>query len=87
MELYQPLFPKRAIAPWLERLTDLQSHLGLAHDRMMGRELVATLPLASSDKDPVKAFRRWSKRSAYEASRKAALSLTKLDKLNHYWRK
>jgi CHAD domain-containing protein len=87
MELYQSLFPKRAVTPWLERLTDLQSHLGLAHDRMMGRELVATLPLASSDKDPVKAFRRWSKRSAYEASRKAALSLTKLDKLNHYWRK
>lgn len=85
MELYQPLFPKRAIAPWLERLTDLQSHLGLAHDRMMGRELVTTLALADSDKDPVRAFRRWAKKSAYEASRKAVQSLAKLDKLNHYW--
>lgn len=87
MELYQQLFPKRAVSPWLDRLTDLQSHLGLAHDRMMGRELVANLPLANSDKDPVKAFRRWSKISAYDASRKAAQSLANLDKLSHYWRK
>jgi len=87
MELYQPLFPKHASARWLEQLAELQTHLGLAHDRMMARKLVAALPLGDNDAAPVKAFRRWAKKSAYEASQKATHSLTKLDKLNHYWHK
>ncbi|WP_266181833.1 CHAD domain-containing protein [Dyella humicola] len=87
MELYQHLFPKRAASAWLKQLADLQAHLGRAHDRLMGRDLVATLPLADDDQDPVKAFRRWARKSAYDASSKMTQSLTKLDKLSHYWRK
>ncbi|MFC4527338.1 CHAD domain-containing protein [Dyella halodurans] len=87
VELYQHLFPKRATSAWLKQLTDLQAHLGRAHDRLMGRDLVATLELADSDQDPVKAFRRWARKSAYDASSKMAQSLTKLDKLSCFWRK
>ncbi len=87
MELYQHLFPKRAASAWLKQLADLQGHLGLAHDRLMGQDLVATLTLADSQMDPVKAFRRWARKSAYDATSRMTLSLTKLDKLNPYWRK
>jgi len=87
MELYQPLFPKQAVTRWLAQLADLQSHFGLAHDRMMARELVIALPIAESDRAPIKAFRKWAKKSAYEASKKATQSLDKLHKLQHYWRK
>jgi CHAD domain-containing protein len=85
MELYQHMFPKRAVTHWLDYLADLQSHFGLAHDRMMARELVVALPIADSDQAPVKALRKWAKKSAYQASQKAAQSLTKMDKLDHYW--
>lgn len=85
MELYQHQFPKRAVTRWLEQLANLQTHFGLAHDRMMARELVAALPIAESDRAPVKAFRKWAKKSAYEASKKATQSLTKLNKLDLYW--
>lgn len=87
MELYQHLFPKRAANAWLKQLSDLQAHLGLAHDRLMGRDLVATLPVPESDQDPIKAFRRWARKSAYDASTKMVQSLTQLDKLSHYWSK
>lgn len=87
MELYQHLFPKRAASAWLKQLADLQAHLGLAHDRLMGRDLVGALSMPASDQDPIKAFRRWARKSAYDATTKMAQSLTRLDKLGHYWRK
>jgi CHAD domain-containing protein len=85
IELYAPVFPKQATGSWLKQLADLQQHLGLAHDRMMGRKLIDTLATGADGKAP-KPFRRWAKRTAYEASKKATLSLAKLEHLRHYWR-
>lgn len=85
IELYAPVFPKQATTSWLKQLADLQEHLGLAHDRMMGRKLIATLAAGGDAKAP-KPFRRWAKRTAYEASKKAAQSLAELERLRHYWR-
>lgn len=85
VELYSPVFPKQATASWLKQLADLQEHLGLAHDRMMGRKLIDTLAANGEAKAP-KPFRKWAKRTAYDASKRAALSLTKLEHLRHYWR-
>lgn len=85
IELYAPVFPKQATASWLKQLADLQEHLGLAHDRTMGRKLIVTLATNGEAKAP-KPFRKWAKRTAYESSKKAALSLTKLEHLRHYWR-
>lgn len=87
MELYQSLFPKRAVEHWLEQLADLQTHLGLAHDRMMGRDLVADPNVQNDFPELGKRFRRWAKRTAFEAAELAVQSLHKLDKLGHYWRK
>jgi CHAD domain-containing protein len=87
IELYQHAFPKRASTAWLNRLTDLQSHLGVAHDRMMGRQLLTVILNAEESAALSKPFRRWGKRTAYEASRKATQSMAKLDHLSHYWRK
>lgn len=87
IELYQHAFPKPASSAWLKRLADLQSHLGLAHDRMMGRKLLASVIGKKDEPTLAKPFRRWGKRSAYEASKKATQSLERLDHLTHYWRK
>ncbi|WP_201313410.1 CHAD domain-containing protein [Dyella sp. EPa41] len=84
IELYAHVFPKQASASWLKQLADLQSHLGLAHDRLMGRKLIATA--AADDAKAPKPFRRWAKRTAYEASKDAMQSLAKLEHLRHYWR-
>jgi CHAD domain-containing protein len=86
IELYQPAFPKQATTQWLKRLADLQEHLGLAHDRMMARKLIGEVIGGNGTKPRLKAFRRWTKRSAYEASEKALQSLTKLEHLQAYWR-
>ncbi|QNK01151.1 CHAD domain-containing protein [Dyella telluris] len=86
MELYQHAFPKPATTAWLKRLADLQSHLGLAHDRMMARKLIGDVVDGKEAKAQLKAFRRWTKRTAYEASEKAMQSLAKLDLLKAYWR-
>lgn len=83
-ELYAHIFPKQATASWLKQLADLQGHLGLAHDRLMGRKLVATV--AADDAKASKPFRRWAKRTAYDASKDAMQSLAKLQQLRHYWR-
>ncbi|WP_165418466.1 CHAD domain-containing protein [Dyella amyloliquefaciens] len=85
IELYAPAFSKQATTSWLKQLADLQEHLGLAHDRMMGRKLINALASSNDAKAP-KPFRRWAKRTAYEASEKAAQSLTRLEHLRHYWR-
>jgi len=84
IELYAHLFPKQATASWLKQLADLQGHLGLAHDRLMGRKLIATA--AAEDAKAPKPFRRWAKRTAYDASKDAMRSLSKLEHLRHYWR-
>ena len=85
VELYRHAFPKPSSAAWLKQLADLQTHLGLAHDRMMGRRLIAHV--AAEDERVVKPFRQWAKRTAYDASKSAAQSLDKLDRLTHYWRR
>ncbi|WP_430390157.1 CHAD domain-containing protein [Dyella sp. 20L07] len=85
IELYQPAFPKAATDAWLKQLADLQTHLGLAHDRMTGRKLMVSLLPSQDDANPIKPFRRWAKRTAYEASKKATQSLAKLDQLTLYW--
>ncbi|MHA6203399.1 CHAD domain-containing protein [Dyella soli] len=86
VELYQELFPRRTVDHWLDQLADLQTHLGLAHDRMMGRNMLTTLVPADNHGAVAKPFRRWTKHTAYEASHKATQSLAKLDKLGRYWR-
>lgn len=84
IELYAHIFPKPATASWLKQLADLQGHLGLAHDRLMARKLIATAA-AEHAKAP-KPFRRWAKLTAYDASKDAMQSLAKLKHLRHYWR-
>ncbi|HET6554743.1 MAG TPA: CHAD domain-containing protein [Dyella sp.] len=84
IELYQHAFPKQATTAWLKQLADLQTHLGLAHDRMMGRELIASL--APDDRQAIKPVRRWARQTAYDASKDATQSLAALDRLKPYWR-
>jgi len=84
IELYAHVFPKQATGSWLKQLADLQSHLGLAHDRLMGRKLIA-MAAAEHAKAP-KPFRRWTKLTAYDALKDAMQSLAKLKHLRHYWR-
>lgn len=86
IELYRHAFPKQATTAWLKRLADLQSHLGLAHDRMMARKLIGDIAGGKNAKAQLKDFRRWTKRTAFEASEKAMQSLAKLEKLKPYWR-
>lgn len=86
IELYQHAFPKVATTQWLKRLADLQGHLGLAHDRMMARTLIGEVTTGDNAKARLKAFRRWTKRTAYESSEKALQSLAKLEQLKAYWR-
>lgn len=87
IELYQHAFPKRATSAWLKQLAELQTHLGHAHDRMMGRSLFGDFVVAEDTKDLLKPFRRWSKRTGFHASEKAMESLGKLEKLDSFWRK
>lgn len=87
IDLYRHAFPKQVSNAWLKQLADLQGHLGLAHDRMMGRQLWTMVANAEDDAPLAKPFRRWGKRTAYEASEKATHSLARLDHLSHYWRK
>ncbi|MFC4761660.1 CHAD domain-containing protein [Dyella koreensis] len=85
MELFQPLFPRRATRHWLDQLAELQTHLGEAHDRMTGRALCREwLPEAKGHED-LKAFRRWAKHTAHASSTKAASSLEQLWRLERYW--
>jgi len=86
IELYQHAFPKQASALWLKRLADLQSHLGLAHDRLMGRKLASDVLTGDEAKATHKTFRRWAKRTAYEAAEKGMHSLARLEQLDAYWR-
>lgn len=86
IELYQHVFPKQNVTSWLKHLADLQGHLGTAHDRMMGRKLVGSLMVTETDLPKLKAFRRWSKQTAFESSKNALTSLAKLQKLSPYWR-
>lgn len=86
VELYEHAFPKQATAAWLKRLADLQGHLGVAHDRMMGAILMKNLVSGDEARSRLKPFRQWSKRTAFEASEKALASLAKLEKLKVYWR-
>lgn len=86
IELYQHAFPKPATTQWLKRLADLQGYLGLAHDRMMARQLIGEVVTGDNTKARLKTFRRWTKRTAYEASEKALQSLAKLEHLRTYWR-
>lgn len=86
IELYRHAFPKQATTAWLKRLADLQGHLGLAHDRMMARTLIAEIADKDDGKARWKHFRRWNKRTAFEASEKAMHSLAKLEHLKAYWR-
>lgn len=87
IDLYRHAFPKQLSNAWLNQLADLQSHLGLAHDRMMGRQLWEAVVSVEGEAPLTKPFRRWGKRSAYEASEKASHSLAKLEHLSHFWRK
>ena len=86
IDLYEHAFSKQATAAWLKRLTDLQGHLGHAHDRMMARKLISDVVTGDDAKARLKAFRRWTKRTAFESSEKALASLAKLEKLKAYWR-
>lgn len=86
IELYQHAFPKQATSLWLKRLADLQAHLGEAHDRLMGRKLIGDVVAGDDAKARLKAFRRWTKRSAFEAAEKGMHSLAKLEQLDAYWR-
>ena len=87
IDLYRHAFPKQLPNAWLKQLADLQGHLGLAHDRMMGRQLWDTAVSVEGEAPLSKPFRRWGKRTAYAASEKATPSLAKLDNLSHFWRK
>lgn len=87
IELYQHAFPKQATTAWLKQLAEVQSHLGHAHDRMMGRVLIGDFVVAEDTQNLLKPFRRWNKRTAYHASEKAMESLVGLDKLSGFWRK
>lgn len=82
IELYQPAFGKQAVAAWIKQLADLQGHLGLAHDRLMARKLVVAMDAS----DTFKPLRRWAKRTAYDASKKALQSMDKLERLTPFWR-
>lgn len=85
IELYQPAFGKQATTPWLKQLADLQSHLGLAHDRLMARKLVLDA-IAGDEAYTVKPLRRWAKRTADDAAKKALQSMARLEHLKPFWR-
>jgi CHAD domain-containing protein len=87
IELYQHAFSKQATSAWLKQLTELQSGLGLAHDRMTGRRLIRDFLVAEDTQTVLKPFRQWGKRTAFHASEEAMHSLAKLEKLNSFWRK
>ena len=86
IELFQPLFPREASQAWLEKLAEVQSHLGEAHDRLTARALCKELLPASSEHAQLRALRKWAKHTSGEAAAKAEHSLERLDKLGHYWR-
>jgi len=85
IELFQPMFPREAAQEWLDRLADVQGHLGEAHDRMTARALCKELLPEAKDHAQLKALRQWAKHTAAEAAGKADHSLDKLGKLNRYW--
>jgi len=87
IELYQHAFSKQTSTAWLKQLADLQSHLGLAHDRMTGRTLIRDFLVAEDTQTLLKPFRGWGKRTAYHASEEAMQALKKLEKSPAFWRK
>jgi CHAD domain-containing protein len=86
IELYQHAFPKHTASTWLKPLAELQTHLGLAHDRMMARRMFGELVATEHAQGLTKPFRRWSKRTGYVAAEQAMHALTALDDLEPYWR-
>ena len=86
IELFQPLFPRDATHAWLERLAEVQTHLGEAHDRLTARALSRELLPEARQHAQLKALRRWAKQTATEAAGKAGHALDRLQKLSHYWR-
>jgi len=86
IELFQPLFPREAAQEWLERLADVQGHLGEAHDRLTARALCRELLPEAKGHAQLKALRQWAKRTAAEAAGKAEDSLERLHRLGHYWK-
>lgn len=86
LELFQPLFPRDATQAWLDRLAEVQTHLGEAHDRLTARALCKELLPEAKDHPQLKALRRWTKHTAADAAGKAEKSLDHLWKLGHHWR-
>lgn len=86
LELFQPLFPRDASQAWLDRLAEVQTHLGEAHDRLTARALCKELLPDAKGHQQLKALRRWAKQTAAEAADKAEKSLDHLWKLGHHWR-
>lgn len=86
IELFQPLFPQDASHAWLERLAEVQTHLGEAHDRLTARALCKELLPEAKGNEQLKALRRWAKQTAAVAAIKGEHSLDRLGKLGHYWR-
>ena len=86
LELFQPLFPRDASQAWLDRLAEVQTHLGEAHDRLTARALCKELLPEAKGNPQLKALRRWAKHTAADAAGKAGKSLDHLWKLGHHWR-
>ena len=86
LELFQPLFPRDATQAWLDRLAEVQTHLGDAHDRLTARALCKELLPEAKGHPQLKALRRWAKHTAAEAAEKAETSLDHLWKLGRHWR-
>ena len=86
IELFQPLFPREATQAWLDRLAEVQSHLGEAHDRLTARALCRELLPEAKHHPQLKALRKWARHTAAEAAGKGEHALERLQKLSHYWR-
>jgi CHAD domain-containing protein len=86
LELFQPLFPQDAGQAWLDRLAEVQTHLGEAHDRLTARALCKELLPEAKGHPQLKALRRWARHTAADAAEKAEKSLDHLWKLGHHWR-
>ena len=86
LELFQPLFPREASQAWLDRLAEVQTHLGEAHDRLTARALCKELLPEAKGNAQLKALRRWARHTAADAAEKAEKSLDHLWKLGHHWR-
>jgi CHAD domain-containing protein len=81
IELFQPLFPREASQVWLERLAEVQTHLGEAHDRLAARVLCRELLPEARENPQLKMLRCWAKCAAADATEKAEKSLDRLWKL------